>query len=397
MQADPERIDDDIDFSLVRGGVLYHLQNKIGLIPPGQLAIGPRLLLLVGITWLPVVLLAAIDRRLLPDANVADPLLRHFGVHARCLIAIPMFLIAELAVDRYLPIAIRYFRVSGLVDDATLPRFREVLRRIERLRDSYRSLLLILALVVLGVGYGVLRPLEVHEVIWAVTGPSDRPYLELAGYWYLFVTRPIFVLLLMRWLWRVLLVGILFLRIGALDLRLVATHPDQAAGLGFLEVVPVLFAPVVFGMSAVVAATLGHEVLYHGTHVNTLYLPLGVFVAMIVAIFVAPLMFFSGNLRRLKRRALLQYGTLVAHHGRQVERRWIRGEPVEDEMLSAPELGPVADTISMYDAVARIRPTPFRRGPVMALAVAALLPMIPVLAIEVPLRDLLLKVLQSLV
>jgi len=43
-----------------------------------------------------------------------------------------------------------------------------------------------------------------------------------------------------------------------------------------------------------------------------------------------------------------------------------------------------------------IRPTPFRRGPILVLAAAAALPMLPVLAIEVPIRDLLMRVVGTL-
>jgi hypothetical protein len=387
--------DEDLEFSLVRGGALYRFQRAVGLIPPDGLGVGRRVAVLLAITWVPVVAFAAIDRRLFEGA-AADPLLRHFGVHARCLVAIPLFLAGELAVERFLPILIRYFRVSGLVGADMAARFREVLRRTEALRDSWWVPVSLLAAVAVGISYVARDPLAVHEVTWAIDESAERPYILFAGYWYLFVSRPIFVLLLVQWLWRVVLVAILFRRITALGLDLVPTHPDNAAGLGFLENAPTTFVPVVFGMSAVFAATQGHEVLYHGVHVDNLYLPMGVYAAIVIVVFLAPLLPFSGPLRRLKRRALLEYGALVGGQGRLVDRRWIRGEDVDAPVLSAPEIGPVADAITLYDAVSQIRPAPFRKGPVIALAVAALLPMVPVLAIEVPIKALLLKVLGSL-
>ncbi len=54
------------------------------------------------------------------------------------------------------------------------------------------------------------------------------------------MARPIFLALLLGWLWRLILLCVLFHRIARLDLALVPTHPDRDGGLGFLEATPVL-------------------------------------------------------------------------------------------------------------------------------------------------------------
>jgi hypothetical protein len=66
-------------------------------------------------------------------------------------------------------------------------------------------------------------------------------------------------------------------------------------------------------------------------------------------------------------------------------------------LLDAPELGPVVDTLSIYEAVERIRPLPLGTQSVAAIVAPALLPIIPVAAIEVPLKDTLLKLLGVLI
>jgi hypothetical protein len=79
-----------------------------------------------------------------------------------------------------------------------------------------------------------------------------------------------------------------------------------------------------------------------------------------------------------------------------VQQRWILGQQVEDKgLLNAPELG--ADTVSMYEAVECIKPAPLSTQSVVAVVAPALLPMIPVVAIEVPLKDILLKLLGVLI
>jgi hypothetical protein len=103
-------------------------------------------------------------------------------------------------------------------------------------------------------------------------------------------------------------------------------------------------------------------------------------------------------LRAAKRRAELDYGALVARHGRAVRRRWILGEPVPDEpLLDAPEIGPVADTLSLYEAVRKMRAAPIGRRALAAILIPAALPLLGVLAIEVPVKDLLMKVVKTLI
>ena len=88
----------------------------------------------------------------------------------------------------------------------------------------------------------------------------------------------------------------------------------------------------------------------------------------------------------------------MGEHGWLVQRRWILGEPVEDQgLLGAPELGPVADTVSMYEAVERIKMAPLGMQSVFAIVAPVLLPMIPVFAVEVPVKDILLKLLGVLI
>jgi hypothetical protein len=95
---------------------------------------------------------------------------------------------------------------------------------------------------------------------------------------------------------------------------------------------------------------------------------------------------------------LLDYGALVGKHGRLVRRRWIDGERIADDgLLSAPELGPVADTIALYEAVARMRTIPVGKAALMTLAVPIAIPMLAVVAIQIPIRDLLLTLLKAVV
>ena len=187
-------------------------------------------------------------------------------------------------------------------------------------------------------------------------------------------------------------------RIAHLDLHLIPTHPDRAGGLGFLEQAPFAFSPIILAMSAVIASHWAHQILYHQVDVDAFNLPLGVFVVALLVIFLGPFLLFSPPLRRLKRRGLLTYGALAGEYGWLVQKRWILGEPMQDNgLLEARELRLLADTIKRYEAVKRVKLAPLGNQSLVAVLAPVLLPMIPVFAIKVPVKDTLLRLLGLLI
>ena len=389
----------DTAFSLVQGGPAYRIQHKLGLIPRRGLGVPRRVLILVLLTWAPMMVWAIVTRRLFPGV-ATEPLLQHFGVRVRCLVAIPLFIAAEAVVEAIGQRIFPYFVTSGIVTEAQEARFAAILRQAARLRDSWLAWAVLAVLAVLSAWrfIGVGETLHADELSWAVSGETGLQRLGFGGWWFLVVVRPVFAFFLLHWVWRLFIAAVLSWRIAHLDLRLVPTHADRAGGLGFLEQAPLAFSPIILALSAVIASHWAHQILYHQADVNALTFPLGVFVAALLVIFLGPFLLYSAPLRRLKRRSLLAYGALVGEHGWLVQRRWILGEPVEDKgLLEAPELGPVADTITMYEAVERIKPVPLGKQSLLAIIIPALLPMIPVLAIKVPVKDALLKLLGVLI
>ena len=392
-QSEDVTTDTDFELSLVRGDALLRLQRRIGLVPAGGLGVGRRALVLALFAWLPLAVWAWLSGHALPS-GVGEPLLQHFGIQVRCLVAIPLLVLAEGVAHGLTTRLIPHFVRSGLVSEHDRPRFREILLGIATLRDRTLPWVVILGAVV---AWRALGPTETHELVWAGEGAAPTS-LGFGGWWFSWVARPLFTVLLLGWLWRLLLLCVLFRRIGRLDLALVPTHPDRAGGLGFLESMPNAFSPVVFAISAVLASRWAHDVLYHGVHVAALRPQMIALVVLALLLFLAPLLLWVGPLAAAKRRALLDYGALVGQHGRLVRGRWIlRLPPEDDALLDAPEIGPVADTVTLYEAVKKMRAAPIGRSSLLVIALAAGLPMLPVLAIEIPLRELLKGLLGALV
>jgi hypothetical protein len=170
----------------------------------------------------------------------------------------------------------------------------------------------------------------------------------------------------------------------------VPTHPDRAGGLGFVERFPAAFSLVVFVNAMVLASGWAHDAEFHGLDVHSLVPMMIAALVIALVVYLFPYLAFLGPLSRAKKQALLDYGALVARHGAAVRDKWIRGDAKVDEpLLSAPEVGPVADTVALYEAVQRMRPIPLGRQALLAIAVPALVPFIGVLAIQIPLKELL--------
>jgi hypothetical protein len=391
-----ERDFGEFELSLVRDDLPYRLQRRVGLIPEGGFGIVRRAIFFTLLTWLPLVLWAWFKGRALPG-QVAEPLLQHFGIHARFLVAVPLFILGEGTLHALLGRLLPYFVTSGLVPAEGVGRFREIIHGVIQLRNLTRPWLVIAILVA---AQAFLDPpsMIAHELNWANEGAPGTFKLGFAGWWFHFVSRPVFSVLAAGWLWRLVLLTVLLKRIAGLNLALVPTHPDKTGGLGFLEKLTGAFSLFAFAISAVVASRLAHEVLYHGAHVNELKGVLAVFVAFIVLLCLAPLLVFAGPLTAAKRQALLDYGALVGRHGRLVKRRWIDGaEITDDAVLGAPELGPVADTQALYEAVSNMRAAPVGKAAILAIAVPLLIPLLLLFSIEVPVKDLLVQVLSLLI
>lgn len=386
MATAPDPPSPEFYFSPVQGGPLRRIRKAIGLVPEKGGGLALRVVVIVAVAWLPVVVGALIAGQALGGP---DPLLRHFGVHARFLISVPLLIFAEAFMERLIPPLVRHLATSGLVDSDNMPKFRAALSTATRLRDSIWGSMFVLLLAGLVILASVSGP-PGEEMSWTVAHWGGPANFGFAGWWYTFVARPIFAGLLAIWIWRILAVWILFWKLSALDLRLVASHPDRTGGLGFMEGLTVACAPIVLAISVVLAGRWGHDVLYYGVHVDSLKPLIIAFVVTMLIVFNGPLLVLGRRTRAFKRAKLLEYSALVGNHGDLVYRKWIAGQDVgTPEILDSPELGPTVDISSIYQAVAQMRFAPIGKSSVASIAVASLLPMVPVFAIEIPIKQML--------
>lgn len=382
------------EFSLVRGDLPFRIQKRIGLIPDDSLGLVRRALFWSLLGWLPVAIWAFYMNRALPG-GFQEPLLAHFGVHARLLVAVPLLILAEGPASVLVKSMVCHFVESGVVPPALRSRFDAVLRGAISLRDATLPWIAIAAIALAAATLSEIV-FQSHEVDWAQAEPSKQAP-GFGGLWYLYVGRSIFLALVLGWLWRIVLVSVLMWRVARLGLSLVPTHPDRAAGLGFLERLPSVFAPLAFAVGCVLASRWAHDAVFHGLSLASLRVQMIVFVVLSVIVLVLPLLVFHAPLKRAKKQALLDYGTLVGQHGRLVHERWIdKREVGRPPALEAPELGSAADVSALYGAVHSMRSLPLGKSSVLPVAFAAALPIIAVLALQMPVKEMAITLLKAI-
>ena len=383
----------EIEFSPVDNELPLRWFRRLHLVPANGLGIFRRAVFFALLTWVPIAAWSLLAGRF-ATADTGEPLLRHFGVHVRCLLAIPLFILAEASLDRASRRMLAQFRASGVVSPELREPFDAAIAGIRRLRDASLPWIFVFGAAI---AWSVVDQPAVHDdtMSWAVGADGS---LGFGGLWFSYVVRPIFLALLLGWLWRMLLVASWFWKVGRLGLALVPSHPDRTGGIAFVEKVPGAFVLVTFATTAVIASRWAHDIEFHAATLQSFKLPGAMFVILWTLLALLPLLVLAPALVAARARAIPVYGALVGEQGRLVHRRWILRETVPDTpLLDAPEIGPVADANAMYDAVKKMRGVPIGKGAIMKVLLPIALPFIVVAALQIPLKDLLIKLAKALV
>jgi hypothetical protein len=383
----------DVEFSPVDNELPLRWLRRLHLVPADGIGAFRRAVFFALLTWLPIAAWSAVAGRFL-TADAGEPLLQHFGVHVRCLLAIPLLVLAEASLHTAAQRIVAQFRSSGVVSAELRDRFDAAIAGVRRLRDSSLPWVFVAGVAL---AWSLADHPAVHDdaMSWAVGADGT---LGFGGLWFAYVVRPIFLALVFGWLWRILLIAWWFWKVGRLGLAIVPTHPDRTGGLAFVEKLPGAYAMVTFALTAVIASRWAHEIEYHAATLQSFKLPAAAFVVLWTLLALLPLLALAPALLAARARAVPAYAALVGEQGRLVHRRWILRETVADTpLLDAPEIGPVADANAMYEAVKRMRPVPIGKGAIMKVLVPIALPLIVVAALQIPLKELLLKLAKALV
>jgi hypothetical protein len=382
------------EFSLLAGGPTHWVQQRLGLIKPEASKLWLRAALCILLTWVPLLVLSAAEGLALGD-RVKLPFLYDFSSYARFLVAIPLLILAEGLVESRVAKTAKHFVQAQLVPEGDIPRFQAAIRNCTTLRDSIVAEGVMLALTVISV-IMISREFPFQFSSWRSSVSESVHLRTLTGWWYLIVGVGLFQFLVWRWLWRLLIWYRFLWLVSRLELRLIPTHPDRSAALGFVGDTQRVFWIIVFACSTTFAGILANEIVYGGIPLKSYQFPIASYAVLVLLFFLTPLLMFTPRLVKAKEKSLRDYGALAVAHNHMFDRKWVKGEnPGGDPVLGTPEISSLADLGAAYEILAKMRVAPFDPADAIVLLLAALVPMTPLLLTIMPL-DRLLELLSKL-
>jgi len=171
-------------------------------------------------------------------------------------------------------------------------------------------------------------------------------------------------------------------------LQLFPTHPDQAGGIGFVGEAQRFFGILIFASSCATAGIIANEIVYNKISLQSFAPAILGYVLILLAVLVLPLLIFAGRLLGAKRRGLFQYGALGTAYTGSFHKKWILNQDSEREaLLGSADIQSLADLGNSYALIERMKPLPVDPRTLIHLAVAALLPMAPLLLTVMPLKQ----------
>lgn len=322
------------------------------------------------------------------------------GVHVRLLLAIPLFFLCETWVAPRMIEFVRDLLRTGVVREADKPALTAIVRRIGLLSDPWLAEIIFLLIAfgipliewILGV-QGL--PGQTASLGSLLTGTGGRFGPALG--WYMLFCLPLFRFLILRWLWHLGLWYYFLWRLQKLDLHLVPTHPDQTAGLGYLEVVHEHFAPLAASISLVYAASFGENIASGAMTFEALCLTVPLVLLSVALLFIGPLLLFSGKLWEARITGWSEYMGMASQYVNAFDRKWIRGEnPAEEPLIGTADMQSLADLNNSVNIVREMRWIPAGKRLLIILAAAVIVPLTPLLLLKYPISELSMKLFQSL-
>jgi hypothetical protein len=389
-------------FRLSTGGLFYRLMLRLRLVEANRYHPWRRITLFTSLTWLPLLILTAIDGTLAGNSVniifICDPV-----PHARYLIALPLLVFADWIIDPYMTAIVKHFQVSDLVPKDAKPLYSKALEQLIRRRDAAWVDVVLFGLAfslvwILKFKFGI-STLDIETSSWMTTTSGKVERLTPAGWWFISVSIPFIQFILYRWIWR-LIIWIRFMNsLSRLGLALQSTHPDHMGGLGLLTSAQFSFGVIFTAFGATASATLANEIIHLGSTLPEVQLSIIGFVLICFAIITGPLCTFSGPLFSAKRHDLRHSSARATQLSEAFEEKWIKntngGQGEEPVTTANPST--VRSYGVIYETISSMRLIPLKRQNVIGLLIILVAPFIPLVFTQISIKEALKQLAQTLV
>jgi hypothetical protein len=231
--------------------------------------------------------------------------------------------------------------------------------------------------------------MALESATWYAAVMDGHRRYSPAGYWYTYVSLPVFQFLLMRWLFRIFIWARFLWQVSRLELHLVPTHPDRAAGLGFLGGIAAAYMPLLLSQGALLAGLIANRIFYEGKTLLDFKPEIVAVMVFLLLLVLGPLCVFAPRLAQIKRQGLLEYGALANRYVREFDDKWLRGGAPQDEpLVGSGDIQSLNDLAGSFEVVQTMRPFPFGKTTVLQTAIAGLAPLLPLTLTLISLEDL---------
>ena len=384
------------DFSLVLGGPLFQLFMRARLTTDTLNLVKRRVIVISLFTWLPLLLLSVLAGEAAGGA-IKVPFFYDVDAHVRFLVALPLLLVAELVVHQRIRLIVRQFVERGIVLPQARPEFETIIGSAMRLRNSVVIEVLLIVLVLTATHYLWASQMALESVTWYASIVDGHRQYSPAGYWYAYVSIPVFQFLLARWFFRIFIWARFLWQVSRLDLHLVPTHPDRAAGLGFLGGSAAAFMPLLLSQGALLAGLIANLIFHEGKTLLDFKPEIVSAVVFLLLLVLGPLCVFAPRLAQAKRQGLLEYGALASRYVEGFDQKWLRGgAPQDEQLVGSGDIQSLNDLAGSFEVVQSMRAFPFGKTVVLQTAIAALAPLLPLTLTMISLEEIVKRLLAIL-
>jgi hypothetical protein len=380
-------------FSLVSHSPFQKHLGRFGF--SGQNQTTRSILRWVALTWLPLAMLCLSDGTGWGN-KVRIPLFRDFSIYGRFFVALPLLVLADLVIDRFVRQVVLIFDSSGILRNDDLIHYRSTLGRVTELLAS-RLVHMFVVLLAFFPWFLFLAGNEWtsgHISTWHGSGVRG---LSPGGWWFVLVGSPVLRFLMLRWLWRFAIWTYLLRKISGLNLNLLAMHPDRLGGLGFLLFAQQRFGLLAAALGSVVAGQFANEIFYLGFPLNAMKAPAGLFVFGSVLVVLLPLVFFSVRLFEARYDGMIRNNQVARLVTDEFDSKWARqiGRP-PDQMIGTQDPSSLIDYISSYDVIRETRIIPINKRAVIYITALAAAPFAFVWLLTIPVERLVTEIVRRL-
>ena len=387
--------DSSRDFSMVLGGPLYQLLLRLRVVREPLDLLTRRIIVIALVAWVPLLFLSVAGGRAWSGVKV--PFLYDVDAHVRFLVSLPLLILAEWVVHlRFRPIVLQFLD-RNIITEEVRPQFDSIIQSSMRLRNSVVAELFIV-LVVLVIGPLVWRnQAAIQSSTWYADVDAGGMRLTLPGYFYRYVSLPIFQFILLRWYFRLFIWYRFVWKVSRLNLNLLPTHPDGAGGLGFLTGTAHAMAPLLIAQSALLAGLIANRIFHEGAKLPAFKMEILAIAVFLLLQALAPLFLFIGQLAACQRQGNREYGVLASRYTADFHRKWIKDQDANaGELLGTGDIQSLADLGNSFAVIRSMSLVPFNRGTVVRLAVMTLLPMLPLTLTVIPFEELVERLIKAI-